>query len=184
VTPATQRDCDLVCLLRCGVVVSRGGVTPTDRLAARATTPGATTVGATAAVREVVFLDERAGVVVCHPHLCESTPGTLRAVGRRAVVRAVSPVGVLLRDDTGVLRLPALAGELGVGTGVGQCEPTPPVVCQVITPAGVGVRVVDADWCPVRCLFHTCGGDVCYLKATTTAAVLSVTSHRTRGRQN
>jgi hypothetical protein len=128
VTPPAQRDRDLVC--------SRLG---------RSSVP----------VREVVFLDERAAVVVCDAALRQPAPPTGSAVRRRPVVWTVAPLRVRVGGDTGVVGGAALGGESGVVAGPFQRVPTPAVVGQVVTPPGVVVRVVDADRGAVGGLLHT-----------------------------
>lgn len=82
VTPATEGDRDLV---RAGV----GVVSPPAVV--RRFAPRVPVFGVRAPVRQVVFLDERASVVVCQSDLGQTAPPTLAPVGRRPVVRTALP---------------------------------------------------------------------------------------------
>jgi len=107
-------------------------------------------------VREVVFLEQRALVLVGDAALAESTADTLAVAVAPPEVRAVSPLprscrAVLRRvagDRTPELLGATLLREGGVAVTVLDGEPTATVVGQEVTAVDDRVRVVDADGRP------------------------------------
>jgi hypothetical protein len=101
----------------------------------------------------VVFLHQRAGVVVGQPDLRQSASIALFPLCRRSVVRAGAP-RVVGADVAGVAVAASLGGELGVVARPRQRESTATVVGEVVADAGDRVRVVDADRGSVGRAFH------------------------------
>ena len=124
VTPATERDRDLVAQV------------------------------ALVVVGEMVFLQKRRRAVVAIAAFLEAAAGTLPVATRVPEVRTVRPLPFVLGHGAGKIRCAALVLEEGVLARVGKREATATVVGSMIAQASVGVGVVDAYRGPRRRLLH------------------------------
>ena len=121
-------------------------------------------------VLEVVFLQERSGVLTGQPPFPEPTPATLAGRIRGAELRTVRPLplAVRVRGRTPELLGVAFARKRRVLVAVLGGVPTAPVVGQKITPIDDGVGVVDADRRALRRPLHVVASSPRYLKYSAT----------------
>jgi uncharacterized membrane protein (UPF0127 family) len=108
-------------------------------------------------VREVVFLQQRALVLVGLPAFLEAAAHALAVLLAAPEVRAVCPLPVALGDWARELLAAALGGELGVVFGLLERVPALAVAGHVVADAGVLVGVLDPDGRPGRRLLHRRG---------------------------